>query len=109
MDPYTIPPSAAGAGAGAGAGGGGGPGVGVVIVAAGDRKEEEPLLVCDVQGVGFNYTDPTICTTGRGGVYGKSDIGKKGIDNFFRTHKCNAYCVRLGLPEHSTLPSQQQH
>ena len=52
-------------------------------------------MVCDIQGVGYQYTDPTIITPDR--QFGGADLGPRGFDNFFRTHKCNAICKELKL------------
>lgn len=63
------------------------------------------MLICDLQGV-YNapknvlrFTDPVIHYhdarkegARRRGAYGKTDMGQKGIQNFFRTHECNALC-----------------
>lgn len=69
-------------------------------------------LVCDLQGVlsssaagedragVFELTDPVIhyrSTTGRRQVYGRTDLGRKGIDIFFETHRCNDVCNLLGI------------
>lgn len=77
-------------------------------------KSGRRMLVCDLQGVMtrnassddgpagvFELTDPVIhyCSkTGRKQVYGRTDLGKKGIHKFFRTHECNDVCRLLGLP-----------
>lgn len=66
-------------------------------------------LVCDLQGVldksqnppVFELTDPVIhyaSSKGRKKVFGRTDRGKYGIMDFFKTHKCNAVCLLLGLP-----------
>ena len=57
----------------------------------------EHVLVCDIQGDGCTYTDPTICSGKRESCYGKSNMGVKGFENFFRTHKCNDICRKLKL------------
>lgn len=77
-------------------------------------KSGRRMLVCDLQGVMtrnassddgpagvFELTDPVIhyCSkTGRKQVYGRTDLGKKGMHKFFRTHECNDVCRLLGLP-----------
>jgi len=62
------------------------------------------LLICDVQGVGDMYTDPQVHTKdGKG--YGKGNMGKKGMDEFLKTHRCNAVCRYLKLP--AVNPQQQ--
>ena len=53
-------------------------------------------MVVDIQGVGNRYTDPVVLTPdGRG--YGAGNIGRKGMDEFFETHRCNPICLGLGL------------
>ncbi|GMH37137.1 hypothetical protein BSKO_05010 [Bryopsis sp. KO-2023] len=52
------------------------------------------LLLCDLQGGcyrnGIVLTDPVIMSRGR--HFGVTDLGAKGIANFFAKHKCNEYC-----------------
>lgn len=69
------------------------------------------MLVCDLQGVKstcpdkdragvFELTDPVIhyrSKSGRSQVYGRTDLGKRGIHSFFETHECNDVCRLLGL------------
>mmetsp|Transcript_31551 Transcript_31551/g.77754 ORF Transcript_31551/g.77754 Transcript_31551/m.77754 type:complete len:142 (-) Transcript_31551:682-1107(-) len=52
-------------------------------------------MVCDIQGVGYQYTDVTVCSDDR--RFGKTDLGEAGFDGFFRTHRCNELCKRLNL------------
>lgn len=51
-------------------------------------------LLCDLQGGIYNnsviLTDPVILS--REKVFGKTDLGLKGISTFFSNHRCNAYC-----------------
>ena len=65
-------------------------------------------IVCDLQGVldtskkppVFEFTDPVMhyfSKSGRKYVFGRTDQGQKGIDNFFKTHKCNNVCKALGF------------
>jgi len=70
------------------------------------------LLVCDIQGVSDMYTDPQVHSAdGKG--YGKGNLGQRGIDEFLRTHRCNAICRYLKLPainpmaDLGTLPVQR--
>uniref|UniRef100_A0A6B2LAC4 Alpha-type protein kinase domain-containing protein n=1 Tax=Arcella intermedia TaxID=1963864 RepID=A0A6B2LAC4_9EUKA len=60
------------------------------------------LLVCDIQGVADLYTDPQIHTTAgedKGDrPFGKGNLGQKGIDQFLKSHRCNAICRYLKLP-----------
>ena len=59
------------------------------------------MIVCDIQGrhkfnkfakskSRFELTDPAICSRAR--RYGPTDLGEKGIDSFFASHKCNEFC-----------------
>ncbi|CAN0552922.1 unnamed protein product, partial [Ectocarpus sp. 12 AP-2014] len=76
------------------------------------RKSRRKMLVCDLQGVQststihedragvFELTDPVIhyrSTSGRRQVYGRTDLGKRGMRKFFGTHQCNDVCRLLGL------------
>ncbi|CBN76804.1 conserved unknown protein [Ectocarpus siliculosus] len=76
------------------------------------RKSRRKMLVCDLQGVQstscihedragvFELTDPVIhyrSASGRRQVYGRTDLGKKGMRKFFETHQCNDVCRLLGL------------
>ncbi|KAJ3228534.1 hypothetical protein HDU81_006133 [Chytriomyces hyalinus] len=68
------------------------------------------FLVCDLQGCldmtvvppTFEFTDPAIHFSGnsKGGKrkFGRTNRGKYGIADFFKTHKCNDICRVLGLP-----------
>merc|ERR1712167_318467 len=72
---------------------------------ASNRKK----MVCDLQGVldmetqfppMFEFTDPCIhyaSMHNRSHVFGRTDRGRKGMREFFETHKCNALCKALGL------------
>lgn len=61
-------------------------------------------LVCDLQGelcvvdskLMFLLTDPCIHSV-RSRSFGRTDHGKKGIDEFFKTHKCSALCILLKI------------
>ncbi|XP_066933120.1 uncharacterized protein [Clytia hemisphaerica] len=71
-------------------------------------------MVCDLQGVLdqknrlFEFTDPAIhyrSSSGRRYVYGRTDKGRKGMSDFFKTHKCNNVCKALNLsPEQRDIP-----
>ena len=56
-------------------------------------------LVCDLQGVltnRFELTDPAIHSK-EGKRFGLTDKGRKGMRDFFETHKCNPLCKALSL------------
>lgn len=49
------------------------------------------------QGVGDFYTDPQIHSyDGQG--FGFGNMGRRGIDRFLATHRCNDVCRAVGLP-----------
>lgn len=52
-------------------------------------------IIVDIQGVGLRWTDPQIHS--RIGEFGDGDHGKKGIDMFFKSHRCNEFCRELKL------------
>jgi hypothetical protein len=67
------------------------------------RYTQRRVLVCDLQGMlssdtgspKFEFTDPVIhfCSrTGRRSVFGRTDRGKAGVSDFFRSHKCGVLC-----------------
>merc|ERR1712054_46210 len=59
-------------------------------------------LLCDLQGVKeqdeYVLTDPVICSA-RGGKYGMTDTGPRGIAAFFRNHRCNFMCRQFPRPD----------
>lgn len=63
------------------------------------------FLVCDLQGElnmdgsvpFFELTDPCVHSQGRGGRFGATDKGGRGMTQFFSTHHCNPLCELLGL------------
>merc|ERR1712211_228456 len=70
------------------------------------RKSKRRMLVCDLQGVLtsstspplFELTDPVIhyrSFIGRQNAFGRTDRGKRGIHNFFKTHVCTELCRML--------------
>jgi hypothetical protein len=73
------------------------------------RNTKRRLLVCDLQGVlagptaegagpRFEFTDPVIhfkSRSGRSNVFGRTDLGRRGIDAFFQTHECGELCRML--------------
>ena len=52
-------------------------------------------IVVDIQGCGTRWTDP--CLHSKTCEYGRTDCGTNGISKFFKTHKCNFWCVFLKL------------
>jgi Mg-chelatase subunit ChlD len=69
------------------------------------RYTKRKLLVCDLQGVLsetipplFELTDPVIHFLSRHGkknTFGRTDRGRSGRNDFFRTHKCSPLCRML--------------
>lgn len=69
------------------------------------RYTKRKLLVCDLQGVlsssprpQFEFTDPVVhfsSRTGRRNVFGRTDRGWQGINDFLKTHKCSPLCDAL--------------
>jgi hypothetical protein len=62
------------------------------------------MMVVDVQGVDDRYTDPVVLTADGLG-FGLGNVGRRGMDAFFASHRCNGICRRLGLPPR--VPSQR--
>ena len=64
-------------------------------------KSGKRMVVCDIQGVhtdsGFRLTDPAIHHLDIRRKYAGTNLGKKGIRRFFKTHKCNEICLKMGL------------
>ena len=63
------------------------------------------LVVVDLQGIErkseYGLTDPCInCKEPR---FGNTNMGEVGIQQFFRTHKCNDICKHMGLREITLL------
>ena len=70
------------------------------------RQSRHRIMVCDLQGVLdttstpplFELTDPVIhykSDHGKSHVYGRTDRGTKGMQDFLRTHTCNDLCREL--------------
>jgi hypothetical protein len=69
------------------------------------RYTRRKVLVCDLQGVlnaahppKFEFTDPVIhfkSRTGRRNVFGRTDRGGKGVEDFFKSHQCGPLCRML--------------
>ncbi len=63
------------------------------------------LIIVDIQGVWnegtqrFLLTDPAIHSIYRKKSYGITDMSKRGVLRFFKTHKCNDFCKKLNLLE----------
>ena len=66
------------------------------------------LLVVDLQGVDrenkYILTDPSIhCEDPK---FGNTNLGIVGIEQFFKTHKCNDICAAMRLPKNKHMKSQ---
>lgn len=63
-------------------------------------KSDKRLVVCDIQGVktrtGVLLTDPAIHDKNVL-LYGATNLGMRGIQKFFKSHRCNEICIRMGL------------
>merc|ERR1711862_1077239 len=83
-------------------------------------RTDGDVIVCDLQGhrgdpdgppyggkKGYYYclTDPAICSKNQ--RYGTTDLGPKGIETWFKWHKCNSFCRRLGLE--NKRPVEYEH
>ena len=64
------------------------------------------LLICDIQGVGTQYTDPQIISTRECDDY-VIELGKSAIRNWFSSHRCRGLCKQLGL-KHRFLQDLKQ-
>jgi hypothetical protein len=64
-------------------------------------------LICDIQGVGDRYTDPQIHSHDGVG-FGKGNMGERGVDRFIASHRCNAICRYLKLPNLGPSSSQDE-
>ena len=83
-------------------------------------RTNRKMLVCDLQGVFddtsepppvFELTDPVIhyaSNKGRKNVYGRTDKGRKGIHEFFKTQRCNELCALLKLSRKHWTTSKQE-
>lgn len=64
------------------------------------KKSGKKLVVCDLQGVKFDnravLTDPVIHYT-HVLCHGSTNLGTRGIKQFFRVHKCNDICRAMNL------------
>lgn len=71
------------------------------------EKSGKILVVCDLQGITIRsklkLTDPVIHYT-HVLCHGSTNLGKAGIDQFFKIHVCNSFCRELKL----THPNYQQ-
>jgi len=67
------------------------------------HTSEGKLMVVDCQGSfdaarnAFVLTDPAVHSVSLL-AYGGTNMGKKGFERFFKTHRCNDTCRALGLP-----------
>lgn len=64
------------------------------------------LIICDIQGVQDIYTDPQVHNQSGEG-FGRGNLGQKGFQGFLQSHRCNAICKYLKLPNISQLPIEQ--
>ena len=70
------------------------------------HKSKGKEIVVDIQGVcqsrngpgslNLVLTDPQLHSL-KGKTYGRGDLGEKGINAFFKAHKCNCLCKALEL------------
>jgi len=72
------------------------------------------MLVVDIQGVGDLYTDPQVHTLSEDG-FSRGNLGRRGVERFLQTHRCNRICRFLHLTpvnpkdarqDTGTLPAQ---
>ena len=67
--------------------------------------------VVDLQGVKnggwiFRLTDPVIhCKDVT--RFGRTNLGEKGMERFFTTHKCNEICSLMDLPDYNASKSRR--
>eukprot|EP00796_Vickermania_ingenoplastis_P010997 gene10997-7640_t len=54
-------------------------------------------VVCDLQGVGAQLTDPQIHSADGQG-FGRGNMGRPGVWHWVGQHRCNRYCSALCLP-----------
>lgn len=72
------------------------------------HASKQQLLIVDIQGVGDIYTDPQLLSPdGKG--YGRGNLGVKGIRRFLQSHRCNAVCKALNLPQLQSSPQHSPH
>lgn len=61
------------------------------------EESQGNVLICDIQGVDNQFTDPQIHTmNGKG--FGMGNLGQTGIRAFLLRHPCNSLCKACGLP-----------
>ena len=53
------------------------------------------------------YTDPQVHSSENVKAFGRGNLGKKGFENFLRTHRCNLVCQYLTLQNINMLPVKQ--
>mmetsp|Transcript_20263 Transcript_20263/g.23286 ORF Transcript_20263/g.23286 Transcript_20263/m.23286 type:complete len:142 (+) Transcript_20263:556-981(+) len=55
-------------------------------------------LLCDLQGGNYDdayvLTDPVVMSNDNSKIYGPTDLGSEGIENFFARHQCGLFCRR---------------
>ncbi|KAJ3429555.1 alpha-protein kinase vwka [Anaeramoeba flamelloides] len=52
------------------------------------------LIVVDLQGVNYIFTDPAIHSAGKR-TFNNTDLGKQGIKAFFKGHQCSNICKKV--------------
>lgn len=64
------------------------------------EKSGKQIIICDLQGIKIDQravlTDPAIHYTNVL-CHGSTNLGKRGIEQFFRVHKCNDICRAMNL------------
>ena len=62
------------------------------------ENSSQRILICDIQGVDGQYTDPQVHTLD-GKEFGNGNLGQTGIRAFLLRHPCNRICRALDLPK----------
>ena len=64
-------------------------------------KSGKELVICDLQGIKFRsrviLTDPAIHYHSNVLCHGSTNLGPRGIEEFFQKHKCNEICTEMNL------------
>ncbi len=69
------------------------------------QATDEYLIVTDLQGMlienkEYILTDPAITSPEGHDRFSSTNLGIKGVQKFFETHKCNYICKHLNLKKH---------